>query len=477
MGRFKNTFNNRGAKSYQSASLRFGESVKINEYSTVQSSPSEWILPERPKIPINYNNLQNSYFYPKNLGSGRRNSHLSPNHMVLNSIPISQSSYTHVINTKNNLQIKTTSPIIVKGSKSSAMNLCDLKNILEEEAAAHNTDNSFSYSNSEDESEGTSKIEDNNSLTNTPKLNYHVLNKDQSNIGNFVQTSPNSYFINRKNSISSSYPLTPMFQYTTSNFVKNERPPFPLLLHNYTSNTNSTCSSLKEDPSISANSHNSSQYNFIDKRKNSIQLQVNQMNSILGLTYNNLNNIKRKSFTFHENENYRQYFFNGSTGKNTSGKNYTYKNIYNKYNLSKNSENTEILSVKINLEEEKFIKVRRFDDIVISAKNFCDKNKLSENFVNPIVNKISESLSHIYKMYNSDVNDKDAEYLKSLSKLYTNTKGNFPTYQPEEETKSETSFEKDITSISSITLNENDEMEGDEDELYSKNFFNINNSF
>jgi hypothetical protein len=481
MGKYKNSFNSRGGKfhipgSYSSSSLRMGHSLKMNEFSPVQSGPSEWISPERPKIQINYNNLQNSYFYPKSHNNGRRNSHLLPNHMALNTVPMNQSKNKNAINALNNNLTKNTSPSLLQGNKLSSINLCDLKNILEEEAGAHNSENSMSDSNSEVESEGTPKMEEGISLTNTPNLNYHLLNRDQPNITNFAQTTPN-YYLNRKQSISKSYPVTPMFQYTASNFVKNERPPLPQLLHNYTSNSNSTCSSVKEDPNITANSQNSSLFNFLDKRKNSTQLQVNHMNSILGLTFNNMNNIKRKSFAFLENENYRQHFFNGTSGNNSSGKSYTYKNIYNKYNLSQNSENTEILTVKINLEGEKSINVRRFDDLVISTKNFCDKNKLSENFVKPIVNKISESLGHIYKIYNSDVNGNDAEYLNSLNILCNNSKGNFQKYQPEEETKDETSFEKDITSISSITINENDMMDGDQEVLYGGNLFNINNSF
>ena len=365
-------------------------------------------------------------------------------------------------------------------------NLSDLKNILEEDVGANNTGNSMSDSCSDEENEDNLQTEDAILINNNMYSSYPILNHHNHNDRNFNGAGSNNYFLNRRQSISNPFPVTPMFQYTTSSFVKTDRPPLPTLL-NYTSNSNSTCSSVKEDPNITTNSY-STPLNVVDKRKNSLQL--NHSNSFLGgFNFNQIQNGKRKSFAYWESEHYRQHFLNGggnmtnnvhgnNLGNNTNTKkNYTFKNSFNKFNLSQNSENTEILTVKFNLEGEKVINVRRFDDVLISTKNFCDKNKLHENFVKPIVNKISESLSYIYKVYNTDVERSDAEYLNSLNLLSANSKGQTH-LEEERNTSSDTSFDKDITSISSITLIENELFEGTGEEvLYGQNLCQINKSF
>jgi hypothetical protein len=77
-----------------------------------------------------------------------------------------------------------------------------------------------------------------------------------------------------------------------------------------------------------------------------------------------------------------------------------------------------------------------------------------------------------------DVERSDVEYLNSLNLLSANSKGQTHHCEKESHTPSDTSFDKDITSISSITLIDNEHFNGaEEDVIYGNNLCKINKSF
>lgn len=114
--------------------------------------------------------------------------------------------------------------------------------------------------------------------------------------------------------------------------------------------------------------------------------------------------------------------------------------------------------------------LRRYDDVMFVTRTFFESHKLPENLLKPVVYKIYEALSSVYKIYNSQVNKTSEEYLNSLSVLYNDSLDS----PKERKNKEEDDHLDNITSISTITYSEEDEEEIDESLLP---FFKLNKSF
>ena len=308
-----------------------------------------------------------------------------------------------------------------------------------------------------------------------PVRNYNFYNNQNLNFQNQPQGQPQ--------------PIQPLFNYTISNYIKNDgRPPLP-----YTSNT-TTCSSLLDNdfiyPGQSENSQNQRNTNLNNKNvlnninphkrfekrnytslvHNSFGLSLNSINANSNNnTNNNTNNnnfilaTKRKIIAFQNNDNFKQNFLNGNTLMNKKVNFNFVKNNYNKFNVASenNNENTEILTIKFNCNKGKVtdLNIHRFDDIYSQAKEFCEKNKLDDKLIIPVVKKISEALGGIYKVVNLEIEKSDLEYLNSLSVLSENLSKNRErtnTYNPCAREQEEASLNLDIISISEIVVTEND---------------------
>ena len=84
---------------------------------------------------------------------------------------------------------------------------------------------------------------------------------------------------------------------------------------------------------------------------------------------------------------------------------------YNKFNSANNElithiinpivENTEILEVNVKIAKDKNVvfKLRRFDDLFLTVKLFCEINSISEKLMKPIITKALCTLNSIYQIY------------------------------------------------------------------------------
>ena len=177
-----------------------------------------------------------------------------------------------------------------------------------------------------------------------------------------------------------------------------------------------------------------------------IEIKNNNNNIILNTNIDNINNIILNSFK-NLNLNSNQ---NPINNNNINKKKQKYpkkkKSIsselrksssdsinepYNKFN-SINSElvtqninplleNTEILNIKVKIEKEKYLlfKLRRFDDLFLTVKLFCEINNIEEKLMKPIITMILCGLNSIYQIYNSTLEMDNIKILQ-LVKSYNN---------------------------------------------------------
>lgn len=86
-------------------------------------------------------------------------------------------------------------------------------------------------------------------------------------------------------------------------------------------------------------------------------------------------------------------------------------------------ENTEILSVNVKIAKDKIVvfKLRRFDDLFLTVKLFCEINCIKEKFMKPIITKALCTLNSIYQIYNAKLDSKNIKVLKMLNNFYNDT--------------------------------------------------------
>ena len=106
---------------------------------------------------------------------------------------------------------------------------------------------------------------------------------------------------------------------------------------------------------------------------------------------------------------------------------------YNKYNLINQDleqywinpivENTEILNVNVKISEDKIavFKLRRFDDLFLTVKLFCEINSIDEKFMKPIIIKALCALNNIYQVINSQIDMQCLHKLQMLNKFFKDT--------------------------------------------------------
>ena len=82
-------------------------------------------------------------------------------------------------------------------------------------------------------------------------------------------------------------------------------------------------------------------------------------------------------------------------------------------------DNTEILEVNVKIDKDKYVifKLRRFDDLFLTVKLFCEINSIEEYFIKPIITKTLCTLNSIYQIYNSQLDSKNIKLLQMLKAL------------------------------------------------------------
>ena len=100
---------------------------------------------------------------------------------------------------------------------------------------------------------------------------------------------------------------------------------------------------------------------------------------------------------------------------------------YNKFNSVNNElispiinpiiENTEILQVNVKITKDKNVifKLRRFDDLFLTVKLFCEINSIEEKLIKPIIIQALCTLNSIYQIYNSQLDSKNIKILQMLN--------------------------------------------------------------
>ena len=106
---------------------------------------------------------------------------------------------------------------------------------------------------------------------------------------------------------------------------------------------------------------------------------------------------------------------------------------YNKFNSVNNElitpiinpiiENTEILQVNVKIAKDKNVifKLRRFDDLFLTVKLFCEINSIEEKFMKPIITKALCTLNSIYQVYNTQLDSKNIKVLQMLKTFNNET--------------------------------------------------------
>ena len=194
------------------------------------------------------------------------------------------------------------------------------------------------------------------------------------------------------------------------------------------------------------NNSNKEEYNVIDININNKDIEIkNNNNIILNTNIDNINNIILNSFknlNLNSNQNSvnnnninkkRQKYPKKKKSISSELKKSFSDNIsepYNKFN-SINSElsqsinplieNTEILNIKVKIEKDKYLlfKLRRFDDLFLTVKLFCEINNIEEKLMKPIITMILCGLNSIYQVFNTTL-EKDNIKILQLVKNYNN---------------------------------------------------------
>ena len=114
----------------------------------------------------------------------------------------------------------------------------------------------------------------------------------------------------------------------------------------------------------------------------------------------------------------------------TNSNNFEPYNKYNTVNQELNqlisnpmTENTEILNVSVKISQNKKVvfKLRRFDDLFLTVKLFCEINQIEEKLMKPIIIKILCALNSIYQIYNFQLDEKNIQRLKRINSFINNT--------------------------------------------------------
>ena len=85
-------------------------------------------------------------------------------------------------------------------------------------------------------------------------------------------------------------------------------------------------------------------------------------------------------------------------------------------------ENTEILKVNVKLPNNRTVvfKLRRFDDLFLTIKLFCEINSIDEKLIKPLIIKSLCTINTIYQIYNSSISSENISILKRIKNINDN---------------------------------------------------------
>ena len=169
-----------------------------------------------------------------------------------------------------------------------------------------------------------------------------------------------------------------------------------------------------------------------------------QYNNIINKDFDNINNIiinGFKNLNLNSNSN-SAIIINKKRQKNQKKKKQLFPEIkksysdnlnnlnepYNKFNSINNNvsqnmnpllENTEILKIKVKIQKDKYavFKLRRFDDLFLTVKLFCEINLIEEKLIKPIITMVLCGLNSIYQIYNSKLEMNNIKILRMIKNL------------------------------------------------------------
>ena len=72
------------------------------------------------------------------------------------------------------------------------------------------------------------------------------------------------------------------------------------------------------------------------------------------------------------------------------------------------------VNVKITKDKNVIFKLRRFDDLFLTVKLFCEINSIEEKLMKPIITKTLCILNSIYQVYNTQLDSKNIKILQML---------------------------------------------------------------
>ncbi len=186
-------------------------------------------------------------------------------------------------------------------------------------------------------------------------------------------------------------------------------------------NANTNINEIIDFKNLNSNSENtqetengSSESNTISQKERvPIQVQTYQKKNKKQKKY-------KKNFTFS-----KELDINKSGSGNIENE-FQLNEPYNKFN-SVNSElnepiivpmieNTEILKVNVKVSKDKYVvfKLRRFDDLFLTVKLFCEINSIEEKLIRPIITKALCTLNSIYQIYNTQLDSRNIKILQML---------------------------------------------------------------
>ena len=95
------------------------------------------------------------------------------------------------------------------------------------------------------------------------------------------------------------------------------------------------------------------------------------------------------------------------------------ENKVEKYEGNPEFENTVILNVNVKLSKDRtaVFKLKRFDDLFLTIKLFCEINSVDEKFMKPLIIKSLSTLNTIYQVMNSRLENNQINTLKQIKNL------------------------------------------------------------
>ena len=124
-------------------------------------------------------------------------------------------------------------------------------------------------------------------------------------------------------------------------------------------------------------------------------------------------NIKEKKGVFEEkNEKLTKY------GKNLKDKKNESCSI-EKYQGNPDFENTVILNVNVKISKDRtaIFRLKRYDDLFLTIKLFCEINSIDEKLMKPIIIKSLTTLNTIYQVMNSKLDNEQINMLKQIKNI------------------------------------------------------------